>query len=85
MIPGRPVAAVCHGPAARWLTKATPIGVGRSLARPAVCAGFTNGEEAAVHLTKVVPFLVEASSNGSAPNTKRQRTGPTSRLLTVNW
>ena len=52
---GRPVAAVCHGPAV--LTKATHRG--RPLVQGRRVTGFTNGEEAAVHLTKVVPFLVE--------------------------
>jgi putative intracellular protease/amidase len=53
---GKPVAAVCHGPAALRHAKArdgSPLVRGRSV------TGFTNTEEAAVKLTDVVPFLVE--------------------------
>jgi putative intracellular protease/amidase len=53
---GKPVAAVCHGPAVLRRAKApdgTPLVTGRSV------TGFTNSEEAAVGLTNVVPFLVE--------------------------
>jgi putative intracellular protease/amidase len=52
---GKPVAAVCHAPAV--LNKVTwqgePIVKGKRV------TGFTNSEEEAVQLTKVVPFLVE--------------------------
>ncbi|PBB69263.1 type 1 glutamine amidotransferase domain-containing protein [Mesorhizobium sp. WSM4312] len=52
---GKPVAAVCHAPAV--LQKVTyqgqPIVSGKRV------TGFTNTEEEAVHLTNVVPFLVE--------------------------
>ena len=37
--------------------------------------GFTNGEEEAVHLTKVVPFLVEDELRASEASTKRRRIG----------
>lgn len=52
---GKPVAAVCHSPAVlhRVMYKGAPIVKGKRV------TGFTNGEEEAVHLTKVVPFLVE--------------------------
>ncbi len=53
---GKPVAAVCHGPAALRRAKApdgTPVVRGKSV------TGFTDTEEAAVKLTDVVPFLVE--------------------------
>ncbi len=52
---GKPVAAVCHSPAVlhRVTYKGAPILKGKRV------TGFTNGEEEAVHLTKVVPFLVE--------------------------
>lgn len=52
---GKPVAAVCHGPAVLQRVKyqGQPIVKGKRV------TGFTNGEEDAVHLTKVVPFLVE--------------------------
>jgi len=53
---GRPVAAVCHGPAAFRRAQApdgTPLVRGKSV------TGFSNTEEAAVGLTDVVPFSVE--------------------------
>jgi putative intracellular protease/amidase len=52
---GKPVAAVCHSPAVfhRVSYKGAPLVKGKRV------TGFTNGEEEAVQLTKVVPFLVE--------------------------
>src|SRR5262249_15467253 len=52
---GKPVAAVCHAPGVlhRVTFQGQPIVKGKRV------TGFTNGEEEAVHLTKVVPFLVE--------------------------
>jgi putative intracellular protease/amidase len=52
---GKPVAAVCHSPAVfhKVTYKGAPLVKGKRV------TGFTNGEEKAVHLTKVVPFLVE--------------------------
>src|SRR5436305_3018193 len=52
---GKPVAAVCHSPGVfhRAMYKGAPLVKGKRV------TGFTNGEEEAVHLTKVVPFLVE--------------------------
>lgn len=53
---GTPIALVCHAPGALRHAKnedGTPLVSGRKV------AGFTNGEEAAVGLTDVVPFLVE--------------------------
>jgi putative intracellular protease/amidase len=52
---GKPVAAVCHSPAVfhKVTYKGTPLVKGKRV------TGFTNGEEAAVQLTHVVPFLVE--------------------------
>jgi putative intracellular protease/amidase len=52
---GKPVAAVCHSPAVfhRVMYRGAPLVKGKRV------TGFTNGEEAAVQLTKVVPFLVE--------------------------
>jgi putative intracellular protease/amidase len=52
---GKPVAAVCHSPAVfhRVTYQGAPLVKGKRV------TGFTNGEEAAVQLTKVVPFLVE--------------------------
>ena len=52
---GKPVAAVCHAPAVlrHAIVDGRPLVEGRRV------SGFTNTEEAAVHLTDVVPFLVE--------------------------
>ena len=53
---GKPVAAGCHGPAVLRRAKGpdgAPLVKGKSV------TGFSNTEEAAVDLTKVVPFLVE--------------------------
>ncbi|WP_026186915.1 type 1 glutamine amidotransferase domain-containing protein [Ensifer sp. BR816] len=53
---GKPIALVCHAPGVlRHVTNAdgTPFVQGRYV------TGFTNSEEEAVGLTKVVPFLVE--------------------------
>ncbi len=52
----KPVGLVCHAPAALQNVRApdgTPLVKGRKV------TGFTNGEEAAVGLTDVVPFLLE--------------------------
>ena len=53
---GKPVGAVCHGPAAFRHAKAPD---GSSIVRGKSVTGFTDSEEAAVGLTEVVPFLVE--------------------------
>lgn len=53
---GKPVAAVCHAPGVLRHAKAedgTPLVSGKNV------TGFTNTEEEAVGLTKIVPFLVE--------------------------
>jgi putative intracellular protease/amidase len=52
---GKPVAAVCHSPAVfhRVTYQGQPLVKGKRV------TGFTNGEEEAVGLTHVVPFLVE--------------------------
>jgi putative intracellular protease/amidase len=52
---GKPVAAVCHAPGVLHRVKFQ----GQPLVKGKRVTGFTNGEEEAVHLTKVVPFLVE--------------------------
>ena len=52
---GKPVAAVCHSPAV--FHRVTYLGA--PLVKGKRVTGFTNGEEEAVHLTNVVPFLVE--------------------------
>jgi putative intracellular protease/amidase len=53
---GKPVAAVCHGPAAFRHAKGPD---GSYLVKGKSVTGFSNSEEAAVGLTDVVPFLVE--------------------------
>lgn len=53
---GKPVAAVCHGPAGLTLAKGAD---GCSIVAGKTITGFTNGEEEAVGLTSVVPFLLE--------------------------
>jgi putative intracellular protease/amidase len=52
---GKPIALVCHAPGVLHHVKAN----GKPLVQGKKVTGFTNGEEAAVGLTKVVPFLVE--------------------------
>ena len=52
----KPVAAVCHAPGVLRHVKGAN---GDYLVKGRKVAGFTNGEEAAVGLTDVVPFLVE--------------------------
>jgi putative intracellular protease/amidase len=53
---GKPVALVCHAPGVLRHVK-TPAG--KPLVEGKNVTGFTDGEEEAVGLTKVVPFLVE--------------------------
>ncbi len=53
---GKPVGLVCHAPG---VLKNAHAPDGAPLVRGRRVAGFTNGEEAAVGLTDVVPFLVE--------------------------
>jgi putative intracellular protease/amidase/predicted enzyme related to lactoylglutathione lyase len=52
---GKPIALVCHSPGVlRHVTyQGAPLVKGKHV------AGFTNGEEEAMQLTKIVPFLVE--------------------------
>jgi putative intracellular protease/amidase len=52
---GKPIAAVCHGPVALYRArfKGEPLVKGKRV------TAFTNSEEEAVQLTKVVPFLLE--------------------------
>ena len=53
---GKTVSAVCHAPGVFRHTKAAD---GLPLVKGKKVTGFTNTEEAAVELTKIVPFLVE--------------------------
>ncbi|MBW9051066.1 type 1 glutamine amidotransferase domain-containing protein [Rhizobium mesosinicum] len=52
---GKPVGAVCHAPAVLHRVEIN----GQPLVKGKRVSGFTNTEEEAVHLTNVVPFLVE--------------------------
>jgi putative intracellular protease/amidase len=65
----KPVAAVCHAPA---IFKHTKNADGTFLVNGKKVTGFTNGEEEAVQLTSVVPFLVEdmLKSNGGVYSKK---------------
>ncbi|BEV72609.1 MULTISPECIES: type 1 glutamine amidotransferase domain-containing protein [unclassified Paludibacterium] len=53
---GKPIGFVCHAPGVLRHVKAAD---GRPLVAGRRVTGFTNGEEAAVELTDVVPFLIE--------------------------
>ena len=53
---GKPLALVCHAPGVLRHTKAPD---GSPLVQGKKVTGFTNSEEDAVQLTKIVPFLVE--------------------------
>jgi len=53
---GKPVAAVCHAPGVLQFVKDAE---GNSLVKGKKVTGFSNSEEEAVHLTNVVPYLVE--------------------------
>ncbi|MBK6511258.1 MAG: type 1 glutamine amidotransferase domain-containing protein [Haliea sp.] len=53
---GKPVAAVCHAPAALFNVHTAD---GQYLVTGKRVTGFTNEEEEAVGLTKIVPFLLE--------------------------
>ena len=53
---GKPIALVCHAPGVLRHVETTD---GRPFVEGKHVTGFTNGEEEAVGLTKVVPFLVE--------------------------
>ncbi|MBN8413370.1 MULTISPECIES: type 1 glutamine amidotransferase domain-containing protein [Halomonas] len=55
---GKPVSAVCHAPAVLLKAKKSD---GTPFVDGVRVTGFTNGEEAAVGLTEIVPFLVEDS------------------------
>ncbi len=53
---GKPIGFVCHAPGVLRHVKAAS---GEPLVKGRQVTGFTNGEEAAVELTDIVPFLVE--------------------------
>ncbi len=56
LVANKPICVVCHSTGALRHVKAPS---GELLVRNREVTGFTNGEEAAVGLTNVVPFLVE--------------------------
>ena len=53
---GKPIGFVCHAPGVLKRVKAAN---GDPLVKRRTVTGFTNGEEAAVGLTDIVPFLIE--------------------------
>ncbi|QCB37860.1 type 1 glutamine amidotransferase domain-containing protein [Sphingobium sp. PAMC28499] len=53
---GKPVGLVCHAPG---VLKNVKAGDGDPFVKGRTVTGFTNGEEAGVELTDVVPFLIE--------------------------
>ena len=59
---GKTVSAVCHAPAVFRHTKSAD---GSPLVKGKQVTGFTNSEEEAVQLTKVVPFLVQDMLEGN--------------------
>lgn len=65
---GKPVGAVCHGPAVFRHARRK----GEPLVKGLRVTGFTNGEEAAVGLTDVVPFLVEDMLKASGADYSKQ-------------
>jgi putative intracellular protease/amidase len=65
---GRPVGLVCHAPGALRHVKAAN---GDAFVKGRRVTGFTNGEEAAVELTHVVPFLVEDEFKSLVPRSRR--------------
>ena len=69
---GKPIAIVCHSTGALRHVK-TPDG--KFLVKGKGVTGFTNGEEEAVGLTKVVPFLVEDEMLRLGAVFRRRRTG----------
>ena len=77
---GKPVSFVCHAPAVlRHVTKqdGSPLIQGRKV------TGFTNGEEAAVQLTDVVPFLIEDEFQRLGALYEKAQTGNLTWLWTV--
>jgi putative intracellular protease/amidase len=54
---GKPVSAVCHAPG---VLRHARVADGSPLVKGKKVTGFSDSEEAAVQLTDIVPFLVEA-------------------------
>ena len=76
---GKPVAAVCHAPGVLHHVEIE----GQPIVKGKRVTGFTNSEEEAVGLTKVVPFLVEDELKAWAGATRRRRTGRASSSPTA--
>jgi len=64
---GKPVGAVCHGPA---VLKNCKDASGKSIIEGKKMTAFTNSEEAAVGLTEVVPFSLEDEFSKTSTYTK---------------
>jgi putative intracellular protease/amidase len=76
----KPVAAVCHAPGVLHRVRHK----GQPIVKDKRVTGFANSEEEAVHLTKVVPFLVEDELKRlGGVATRRCRTGNLSRWSTA--
>ena len=78
---GKTFAVVCHSTGALRHVK-TPDG--KVLVEGKTVTGFTDGEEEAVGLTKVVPFLVEDEMMKLGASFPRSRTGAFTRSPTVS-
>lgn len=65
---GKPIAAICHGPVALVNAKDKS---GAPLLKGKTITAFTDTEEEAVGLTKVVPFLLEDAIKDRGANYKR--------------
>ena len=65
---GAVVAAVCHGPAALAQVKKPS---GEALVKGLRFTGFSDEEEAALELTRVVPFLIESTLEGQGGHYER--------------
>ena len=72
------MALVCHAPGALRNVRGTD---GKPLVAGKKVTGFTNSEEEAVQLTRVVPFLVEDAMKQSGANYSR---GPDWQSYVVN-
>lgn len=75
---GKVVSAVCHAPGVLRHVKGTD---GAPLVRGREVTGFSNAEEEAVQLTKVVPFLVEDSLSAAGA---QYRSGPDWKSFVVS-
>jgi len=69
---GKPIALVCHAPGALRHVKTAD---GKPLVEGKNVTGFTNSEEEAVGLTKVVPFLVEDELKAKGGHFSKPRLG----------